>query len=105
MMARPDPRLRTAHAQARLEAARSKFRRDTAPLRAAVARHRAAWLVAGGFAGGMALGLLPRRVWSGIGALLGSVASVVARSMFAPIVAGAVVARNRDKVTDQPAEP
>lgn len=104
-MARPDPRLRTALAQARLEAARSRFRRHTAPLRAAIARHRDAWLVAAGFAGGMALGLLPRRLWSGIGALLGRAASIVARSMFAPIVAGAVTARNRDKLTDRPAEP
>jgi predicted lipid-binding transport protein (Tim44 family) len=102
MMRRLNPRLRAAAAQLRLEAARGRFRRDTAPLRAAFARHRAAWLVAGGLAGGLTVGMLPRRFWSRIGAVLGSAGGILARSVLAPMVAGVIVARDRGDVAARP---
>jgi predicted lipid-binding transport protein (Tim44 family) len=102
-MPRPNPYLRAALAQDRLEAARRKFRRDAAPWRAEYARHRAAWLLAGGFAGGLAVGMLPRGFWSKFGALLGSTSAVVARVVFAPVLAGALAARERDAAAAPPA--
>jgi predicted lipid-binding transport protein (Tim44 family) len=98
----PDPRRRVAAAQLRLENARRRFRHDTAPLRAEFARHRAAWLLAGGFAGGIAVGMLPRRLWSGLGAMLGSIGAIAVRSLLAPVVAGAVVARDRGGPANRP---
>jgi len=92
-MPRPNPQLRAALAQDRLEEARSKFRRAAAPWRAGFARHRAAWLLASGFAGGLSVGMLPRGFWSKFGALLGSTSAVVARALFAPALAGALAAR------------
>jgi hypothetical protein len=101
MSRRTNPQLRAALAQDRLEAARSKFRHVAAPWRAVFARHRAAWLVAGGFAGGLAVSMLPRGFWSKLGTLLGSAGAVVARAMFAPALAAAV-ARDRDTPASQP---
>jgi predicted lipid-binding transport protein (Tim44 family) len=95
-MARANPQLRATLAQDRLAAARSKFRRDAAPWRAEFARHRAAWLLAGGFTGGLAVGMLPRGFWSKFGALLGSTSAIMARAVFAPVLAGALAARDRD---------
>jgi hypothetical protein len=86
-------RIRAATAD--LAVARSGIERDLAPLRAAFNRRRMVWIVAGGFAGGMALALLPRRLWAGIGAMAGSGAALVARSMLTPMIAGALMARKQ----------
>ena len=102
MSARLDPRLRAAAAQLRLESARRRFRDDTAPLRAGFARHRAAWLLTGGFAGGFAVGMLPRGLWSGLGAMAGSIGAMLVRSVLTPMLAGAVVARDQDTSADRP---
>jgi hypothetical protein len=102
MSLRLDPRRRVAAAQRRLEIARRRFRHDTAPLRSEFARHRAAWLLAGGFAGGFAVGMLPRGLWSGLGAMVGSVGAIVVRSVLTPMLAGAVVARDHDASADRP---
>jgi hypothetical protein len=102
-MLRSNPQLRATLAQDRLEAARSKFRRAAAPWRAEFARHRAAWLLAGGFTGGLAVGMLPRGFWSKFGALLGSTGAFVARVVFAPALAGALAARERDAAATPPA--
>jgi len=40
--------------------------------------------------------MLPRGFWSKFGALLGSTSGVVARALFAPALAGALAARDRD---------
>jgi hypothetical protein len=80
-------------ATAELAVARSGIKRDLAPWRAAFNRRRTVWIIAGGFAGGMALALLPRRVWSRIGAVAGGGAALVARSVLTPMIAGALVAR------------
>jgi len=99
MSRRTNPQLRAALAQDRLEAARSKFRHVAAPWRAVFARHRTAWLVAGGFAGGLAVSMLPRGFWSKFGRLLGSTGAVVARAMFVPALARALAERDRDAAT------
>jgi hypothetical protein len=98
---RTNPQMRAALAQDRLESARSRFRHDTAPWRAAFARHRAAWLVASGFTGGLAVSMLPRGFWSKFGMLLGNAGAIAARVAFAPALA-AVVARDRDAPASQP---
>ena len=102
MSVRLDPRLRVAAAQLRLESARRRFRHDTAPLRAGFARHRAAWLLAGGFAGGFAVGMLPRGLWSGLAAMVGSISTILARSVLTPMLAGAIVARDHDSSATPP---
>lgn len=86
-------RIRTARAD--IAAARVALRRDTRPLRESLRRHRIAWICAGGFLGGIALGTVSPRVWGQIGAVLGSSAAVAARSLLTPLVAGAIVARAR----------
>lgn len=101
MSVRVNPRLRVAAAQLRLEGARKRFRDDTAPLRAGFARHRAAWLLAGGFAGGFAVGMLPRGLGSGLGAMAGSIGGILVRSVLTPMLAGAVIARDHDTSADR----
>ena len=88
-------RIRTARAE--LDSARAGIERDIAPWRRSFERRRTAWLVAGGFAGGFALSFLPPRVWARIGALVGSSAAVVARSLVTPMIAGALLARKEDR--------
>ncbi|HEY2396125.1 MAG TPA: hypothetical protein VGH81_09145 [Rudaea sp.] len=102
MSVRLDPRRRVAAAQWRLESARRRFHHDTAPLRAEFARHRATWLLGGGFAGGFAVGMLPCGLWSGLGAMVGSVGAMVVRSVLTPMLAGAAVARDHDACADRP---
>ena len=95
--ARTRPRQRIEAAQNNLAAAQQRLGHDAAVLRAAFNRRRATWIVAGGLAGGFALGALPPRVWSRVGALLGTSAAIVARSVLAPMIAGALFARECDK--------
>jgi hypothetical protein len=89
------PARRAAAAQRNVVAAHARVANDLVPLCAAFARHRSAWIVGGGLVSGFALAFLPRRLWSGIGALLGGTAALVARSVVAPMIAGAIVARER----------
>ena len=93
--AKRSPSARAAAAQQNVLAARARVNRDLAPLRAAFERHRSAWIVGGGLASGFALAFLPRRLWSGVGAVLGGTTALVARSVVAPMIAGAIVARER----------
>jgi hypothetical protein len=86
---------RIRKATAELAVATSGIKRDLTPLREAFNRRRTTWIVAGGFASGMALALLPPRLWARIGALTGGGAALVARSMLTPIIAGALMARKQ----------
>jgi hypothetical protein len=86
-------RIRTARAE--LALARSEVRRDLEPWREAFNRHRTAWIVAGGFAGGLALAWLPTRLWAKVGAVAGSGAAMAARSLLTPMIAGALLARKQ----------
>lgn len=98
------PRARIESAQRDLDAARGRVSRDLAAVRTEFRRHRATWIVAGGLAGGLALGTLPVRVWSRAGAALGRATALVARSVLAPMIAGALLAGERDAMrrdTDQ----
>jgi hypothetical protein len=90
-----DPRVRAEAAAHNVVVARARFSRDAAPLRAAFERHRSAWIVGAGLASGFALAFLPRRLWSGVGAVIGGTTAIVARSVVAPMIAGAIVARER----------
>ena len=93
---------RSRSAKARLRAARSeaqvaavRVRRDGHAFWNRFEEHRVAWLVAGGFASGLALSSLPRRFWAHIGGFAAAGAAVIARSMLAPMIAGALVAKQR----------
>jgi polyferredoxin len=97
-------RIRTARTE--LALAQSGIKRDLAPWREAFNRRRTAWIVAGGFAGGLALAWLPPRLWAKIGSVAGSGAALAARSLLTPMIAGALLARKQPPVTpvvqDQP---
>lgn len=82
------------------DAARRRLAADTATLRAAFERRRATWIVSGGLASGFVLGLLPPRLWARIGAAIGGTAAIVARSVMAPMIAGAIIARRPADVED-----
>jgi len=84
-------RIRTARTE--LASAQSELRHDLEPWREAFNRRRTTWILAGGFVGGLALAWLPRRLWAGIGAVAGSGAALMARSLLTPMIAGALVAR------------
>ena len=90
-------KIRMRAATAELAVARSGIKRDLAPWRAAFNRRRAVWIVAGGFASGMALACLPPRLWARIGALAGGGAALLARSMLTPMIAGALMARKQQR--------
>lgn len=86
-------RLRAARSEAQLAARR--VHNDGHALWSRFEQHRVAWLVAGGFVGGLALSSLPRRFWARIGGFAAASAAVVARSMLAPMIAGALVAKKQ----------
>ena len=86
---------RMRKATAELAVAGSGIKRDLAPWRAAFNRRRTVWIVAGGFAGGMALAWLPPRLWARIGAVAGSGAALAARSVLTPMIAGALLSRKQ----------
>lgn len=88
-------KIRMRKATSELAAARSGIERDLEPWREAFNRRRTAWIVAGGFAGGMALAWLPPRLWGRIGAVAGRSAALVARSLLTPMIAGALLARKQ----------
>lgn len=96
-------RARMRAAQHDLEFAQGALRRDLVPVRAWVRRHRSACIVAGGLLSGFALAALSPRLWGRIGAAFGSSAAILARSVLTPIIAGAVVARQRQAASAAPA--
>lgn len=93
MTATRTAKLRMRRATVELATAQDSVDRQLAPWRAAFNRRRTVWIVAGGFASGLALAWLPRRLWSRIGALAGSCAALAARSVLTPMIAGALIAR------------
>ncbi len=93
-------RIRTA--QTELALAQSELRHDLEPWREAFHRRRTVWILAGGFAGGLALAWLPRRMWARIGSVAGSGAALMARSLLTPMIAGALVARAQAPVPPIP---
>jgi hypothetical protein len=93
---------RIRNARTELALARSEVRRDLEPWRATFDRHRTAWIVAGGFAGGLALAWLPTRLWARIGAVAGSGAAMAARSLLTPMIAGALIARKQSPAVSAP---
>jgi hypothetical protein len=84
-------RIRTARTE--LALAQSELRHDIEPWREAFNRRRTTWILAGGFASGLALAWLPRRLWATIGSVAGGGAALMARSLLTPMIAGALVAR------------
>jgi hypothetical protein len=97
-------RLRAA--QLETETASARLKQDVAVVRAWIARHQTACIVAGGFLSGVALSSLPTRLWSKVGAVAAAGAAAVARSMLTPMIAGAFLARRTaDSPTPEPPSP
>jgi len=96
-------RIRTARTE--LALAQSELRHDLEPWREAFNRRRTAWILASGFAGGLALAWLPPRLWARIGSIAGSGAALMARSLLTPMIAGALVARAQAPVPQQAPDP
>jgi hypothetical protein len=88
---------RVVAAQVELDAAHAALASDTMPIRISLRRHRAAWIVAGGLAGGFALSWLPPRIWARIGALVGGGSALLARSVLTPMIAGALLAPRQQR--------
>ncbi|HZP64892.1 MAG TPA: hypothetical protein VFB32_01165 [Rudaea sp.] len=80
-------------AQRELAAAEDELAQSVGPWRARLSRHRGTVIVAAGFVSGMALSLLPVRVWARIGALVSMTAAQVARTALTPAMIGAAVSR------------
>lgn len=93
MSATPAPAVRVRAAQARVEAARLELSRDVAALRALVERRKTSVILGSGFVVGLAMGVLPTKVWAKVGAMIGGTGAILARSMVTPMVAGALMAR------------
>ena len=100
MSTTPTPAVRVRAAQARVEAARLELTGHVAALRTTLERRRTTLILGSGFVAGLAIGVLPTRVWSGLGALLGGTGALLARSMLTPMVAGALLARSGLAPTD-----
>jgi hypothetical protein len=90
---------RVLAAQAELDAAHDALAQSAAPLEASIKRRKTTWILAGGFVGGLALSLLPTRLWARIGAIAGGGAAFAARSMLTPIIAGALMSRTQQAAT------
>lgn len=92
-------RARVQAAQAELSMAETNLAHTVQPWRVKLREHRTAFVLAGGFATGLAVALLPTRWWGRIGALAGSVAGTVvaaaAKSFVTPAVMGAALARKK----------
>jgi len=92
-------RARVEAAQAELAAAETNLAHTVEPWGAKLRAHRTALVLAGGFATGLAVALLPTRWWGRIGALAGSIAGTVgaaaAKSFVTPAVMGAALARKK----------
>lgn len=105
MSATPSPAVRVRAAQARVEAARLELTGHVAALRATLEQRRTTLVLGSGFIAGLAMGVLPTRVWSRVGALLGGTGALLARSMLTPMVAGALLARSGPApADDQPSD-
>ena len=102
MSATPAPAVRVRAAQARVEAARLELTGHVAALRATLERRRTTLILGSGFVTGLAMGVLPTRIWSRIGAVLGGTGALLARSMLTPMVAGALLARTGIAPTEDP---
>lgn len=92
-------------AQIDVALAGSRLRRDWTPWRDGLRRHRAAAIVAGGFASGAALVVLPVRWWGGACAMFGKLAAGVARSSLMPALVGAAIAHLRGPAESNAASP
>ena len=92
-------RARVQAAQAQLSMAETNLAHTVQPWRARLREHRTAFVLAGGFATGLAVTLLPTRWWGRIGALAGSIAGTLgaaaAKSFVTPALMGAALARKK----------
>lgn len=99
------PKARLKAAQSEIEPLQIALQRDFAAVRTWAARHRGVLAIAGGFVGGLALSALPRRFWRGVGGAAAGTAAAMARSMLAPMIAGALFAKRQTSKASDPANP
>ena len=104
-MKRADPAKRVREARSQLEAAQRELEKSARPWYRYLRKHRQALILYGGFAGGLALVILPTRWWERAGAVAGSAAASSARSVLTPMLIGAAVAwlRPNRPITATPA--
>jgi len=81
-----DARARVERAQANAHSAGLSLREQLLPWQLRARQHRVALLAGAGLGAGLAIALLPPRVWSRIGALLFGGGARVARSSMLPLV-------------------
>jgi len=79
--------------ETRLDGAARQLADSIDSARRCVARHRVAFALAGGFAGGVAVSLLPQRAWQRVSAILRNIAFGALRMAFWSFVAKSPLAR------------
>jgi hypothetical protein len=88
-------KIRMRKATAELTAAQTGIERRLAPWRAAFNRRPTAWILAGGFAGGIAYGLAAATRMGSNRRRRRQLCGIVARSVLTPMIAGALLARKQ----------
>lgn len=91
-MNRDKARARVQCAQLELDAAEKQLAACWRPWRERLHRQRLPLLIGGGLLGGLALALVPPRIWANVGASLFGNSARVARSALGPSVVGALLA-------------
>lgn len=90
-------RREAAEADLRLQKERGRWYTQTMAIRATLARHRQAWTVGGGFAGGVLTGLLPIRAFARTASLLvGAVSFALRTPIGAMLLEGATLRPQRN---------
>ena len=84
---------RVNEAQADVNMARAELADSLAVIRTRMRNHRTGVILGAGLISGFALSLLPTKLWARVGAVLGATGALVARSVLAPMIAGALIAR------------
>ena len=84
---------RVNEAQADVDAEGAELADSLAIIRARMRKHRTGVILGAGLVSGFALSLLPTKLWARVGAVLGATGALVARSVLAPMIAGALIAR------------
>jgi hypothetical protein len=92
---------RVSEAQADVDAARTELADSLAVIRTRMRNHRAGVIIGAGLVSGFALSLLPTKLWARVGAVLGATGALVARSVLAPMIAGALIARENQANHDE----
>jgi hypothetical protein len=84
---------RVNEAEADVNVAGAELADSLALIRMRIRKHPTAVLLGSGLLAGFALSILPTKLWARVGAVVGATGALVARSVLAPMIAGALIAR------------